>query len=151
MSLNKKEIFQTQIFNPNDFLQVIQILKMHINERTCILLEGDLGSGKTTFTQKFCESYFLNDVSSPTFSLHQIYENNKIKINHFDLYRLKSEEDIETSGLWEVLGELKGLVFIEWSNRISEDDLPLDWNLFKIEINKKNEYQRLVILSRLFR
>lgn len=151
MSLNRKKIFEQVVRFPDDFASSISELKNHMSLKTCVLLKGDLAAGKTTFVQKFCESYNLKGATSPTFSLHQVYQNEKIKIDHFDLYRLATTDEMETSGLWEVLSGLAGLVFIEWPSRISEADLPLHWDLFEIELSKTTEIHRQVTLSRLLR
>lgn len=151
MSLNRSEILQQHVLVPNDFLNCIVQLENNLVRKTCILLEGDLAAGKTTFVQKFCEFHQLPTATSPTFSLHHIYQNKKIEIHHFDLYRLATTDEIATSGLWDVLASSQGVVFIEWPSRISENDLPLDWTLLLIELTQISEQKRHLTLSRLFR
>ncbi len=142
MSLNRVEIFKGYIKSADDYHDAINFLKPLFQKKTCILLVGDLAAGKTTFIQKVCATYSLYLVSSPTFSLHQIYTNDQITVDHFDLYRLLTADEIETSGLWDVLSKDKALVFIEWSERISTADLPRDWKIFEISIEKTNNDQR---------
>ncbi len=144
MSLNKKEIFYGNIHSLDDYGAIVNILKALFGTKTCILLKGNLAAGKTTLVQKICDSYGLQFVSSPTFSLHQVYSSEQITVDHFDLYRLQNADDIETSGLWDVLAKSKALVFIEWSERISAADLPPDFKIFEIEIIKLNDDQRSV-------
>jgi len=82
------------------------------------LLFGDLGSGKTTFTRFFVESLgFKSRVQSPTFVIHRIYkkEEGEIKkINHFDLYRLSSAEEVSDLGLDEIFQQKDCITLIEW-------------------------------------
>ncbi|KAF2956996.1 tRNA (adenosine(37)-N6)-threonylcarbamoyltransferase complex ATPase subunit type 1 TsaE [Marinitoga sp. 38H-ov] len=80
-----------------------------------ILLYGDLGTGKTTFTKGFIRS-LLNDnslsVTSPTFALVKVYDNH---IYHADLYRLTDPEEIPYVGLFE---DPNGIYLIEWPERL---------------------------------
>lgn len=151
MNSNKKIIFKKTIQDHSGLYEVILKLKQLLFEKSCILLTGDLAAGKTTFVQLFCESYGLKNISSPTFSLHHVYENEKITVDHFDLYRLASSDEIETSGLWDVFSKNKGLIFIEWASRISVSELPLDWNFFEIDLIKVQdaglENYRTIIVS----
>ncbi len=144
MSLNKKEIYHGSIRSLDDYGAIVNVLRPLFRTKTCVLLKGNLAAGKTTLVQKICDSYGLQFVSSPTFSLHQVYSTEQITIDHFDLYRLENADDIETSGLWDVLAKSKALVFIEWSERISATDLPRDFNIFEIEIVKLTDDQRFV-------
>ncbi len=153
MNSSKALLFQAEIQNLNDYTELIAVLKDNINNQpSCVLLNGPMGAGKTTFIQKFCESYGLKNTSSPTFVIHQSYQSQKIKIDHFDLYRLTTVEEIETSGLWEISADLSNaLLFIEWFERISPLDLPLDRSIYELEIEKITELKRQVRLSRFLR
>lgn len=82
-----------------------------------ILLYGDLGTGKTTFTKGFIRSFFKEDslgVTSPTFALIRVYDNS-IKVYHADLYRLSDPEEIPYVGLFE---DSEGIYLIEWPERL---------------------------------
>lgn len=147
MSLNKKLLLKKETHQVQDFLEVISILKTNLTTKNCILLKGDLAAGKSTFVSEFCRSYGIETAASPTFALHHVYENSHIHIDHFDLYRLKDADEIETSGLWEVLAKSKVIAFIEWSERIDLDDIPLDCKIFEIQIEKISESSRLVSIS----
>ena len=83
------------------------------NDKIVIFLEGDLGSGKTTFVRYVLNCLGISDSKfegSPTFTIVNEYKNN---IFHIDLYRLKNEEDIENIGIGESL-DRNGIFFIEW-------------------------------------
>jgi tRNA threonylcarbamoyladenosine biosynthesis protein TsaE len=69
-------------------------------------------------------------------------------MDHVDLYRLESEEDLESTGFWDLFGQKKGLVVIEWSDRLNQDLLPLNWYKVKVDIAKPaNPNERILIIS----
>lgn len=149
MSLNKNLVFEKAIDQLSQYDEVIRFLVSQLNQKNCFLLHGDLAAGKTTLVNLFAQRFEINDVSSPTFAIHQQYKNQKIQIDHFDLYRLESEAEIETSGLWEVFSQKQYCVFIEWSSRLNYLDLPLDCHLLQIEMTKKSESGREVRIFKL--
>ena len=82
-----------------------------------ILLDGDLGAGKTTFTQGIAKGLDIDaNVTSPTFTIQKIYKG-RLNLYHFDAYRLEGiSQDL---GFEEYIGD-DGVVVIEWSKFISE-------------------------------
>ena len=89
----------------------------------CILLEGELGAGKTHFARALIQAKLAGvglkeDVPSPTYTLVQIYDAGSLRIWHVDLYRLQSAEELVELGLEEAFGE--ALILIEWPDRMGE-------------------------------
>lgn len=83
-----------------------------------VLLNGDLGAGKTTFTQFVFRALGVKAiVNSPTFAILKSYEG-KFTLHHFDTYRITTEEAIE-SGFDEILSDRNSVIFIEWSENIA--------------------------------
>lgn len=99
-----------------------------------VLLSGDLGAGKTTFTQ-FVFKYLgvTGVVNSPTFAVLKTYQAKDITLNHFDAYRINTAEAIEC-GFDEVISSRDGITFIEWSENIKEL-LPPDCIKVNITLN----------------
>lgn len=109
-----------------------------------IALYGDLGVGKTVFTRGLV-SYFgtKNAVTSPTFTLVNEYVAPKFKIYHFDMYRIKSLEDLESTGFFDYM--YRGVFVIEWSENI-ENYLPKETIKIYIEKNE-NDSERIITLK----
>lgn len=84
----------------------------------CLL--GDLGVGKTVFTQGFAKGLGIEEpVSSPTFTIVQTYEEGRLPFYHFDVYRISDVDEMEEIGYEDYFyGE--GVCFIEWANLIQE-------------------------------
>ena len=83
-----------------------------------VLLNGDLGAGKTTFTQLVFSCLGVKEVvNSPTFAILKSYQG-KFTLHHFDTYRITTEEAIE-AGFDEVLEDKNSVIFIEWSENIA--------------------------------
>lgn len=83
-----------------------------------ILLSGDLGAGKTTLTQAIARGLGIQErVTSPTFSLLHEYDEGRVPLYHFDLYRLK-EEDIAAQAFPDYWEDGDGLAVLEWAERL---------------------------------
>ena len=79
-----------------------------------ILLTGEMGAGKTTFTSHLVRSFDKSlNPNSPTFNLMNEYRTSEFSIFHFDLYRLKSSEEVDNLGFEEIWGK-QGLSIVEW-------------------------------------
>ncbi len=91
---------------------------------TVLGLNGNLGNGKTTFTQMIAKILGVNDtVTSPTFVIEKIYEleNKKFKrLIHIDVYRLEKSEELLHLGWQEVISDPENLILIEWPERVAD-------------------------------
>ncbi len=90
-----------------------------LNPKKVILFNGEMGAGKTTFIKSLSKLLGVNDtMSSPTFSLVNEYQTSQNqKIFHFDVYRIKSEDEVLDMGIEEYLYS-GNWCFIEWSEKI---------------------------------
>ena len=107
-----------------------------------VILTGELGAGKTKFTEGFLSYYNLQDeISSPTFNIVNEYKTSFSTIYHFDVYRL-----FDINEFYEIGGEEyfdKGICLIEWGEQI-EDALPLELIKVVFEKNDKNDASRIL-------
>lgn len=116
-------------------------LSPHLAPPDVITLEGDLGAGKTTFTQALAKELGIRRVvSSPTFTIMKQYEGH-YAFNHLDVYRLAgSDEDLG----WEEIFYGDAITVVEWAHLI-EDDLPEE--RLEIKITREGETERLITLT----
>ena len=109
-------------------------------------LIGDLGVGKTVFTQGFAKGLGIDEpISSPTFTIVQIYDEGRMPFYHFDVYRIGDIEEMEEIGYEDCFyGE--GVCLIEWADLIQEI-LPPDVIAIEIEKNleKGFDYRKITI------
>ena len=109
-------------------------------------LLGDLGVGKTAFTKGVAEGLDIKEaISSPTFTIVQVYEDGRIPFYHFDVYRIGDVEEMEEIGYEDYFyGE--GVTFIEWANLI-EEILPASYRQIVIEkdLEKGFDYRKITI------
>lgn len=104
-----------------------------------VVLSGDLGAGKTSFTQFVFKALGVEEVvNSPTFAVLKTYKGNEFILNHFDTYRITTEEAIEC-GFDEVLTDKNCITFIEWASMI-EPLVPK--NHIKVNIKIVDENKR---------
>ncbi len=111
-----------------------------------ISLDGDLGTGKTVFTKGFAAGLGITEpVSSPTFMILQIYDEGRLPLYHFDVYRVEDSEEMEEIGYQDYFyGD--GVTIIEWAQMIT-DILPEDITKITIEkdFSKGDDYRRIIM------
>ena len=117
----------------------------NIDKNAVIVLNGELGAGKTKFTEGFLTYFDLqNEICSPTFTIVTEYRNNKATIYHFDVYRLADIDEFYAIGGEEYF--FKGICIIEWGE-IIEEALPQHY--IKIDIKKdiENVEKRIICIE----
>jgi len=103
-----------------------------------IVLNGDLGAGKTFFIKAALASLGISNVNSPSFAIVNEYEK-KNHIYHFDFYRLKNSSELFDIGWADYLNDDESIIFIEWGNRFP---LILPKERIDINISIMNETER---------
>jgi len=107
-------------FKAEETFQLGYTLGMNAKKGEIYCLSGDLGVGKTVFTQGFAKGLGIEEpVNSPTFTIIQQYEGNRLPFYHFDVYRIADIEEMEEIGYEEYFyGD--GVCLIEWAGLIAE-------------------------------
>ncbi len=110
-----------------------------------LLLEGDLGAGKTHFAKGLAEGLGIADtVTSPTFTLHNVYEGGRLTFNHFDFYRVDDPEEVEMLGLCEYFSTPDGVAAIEWSANVKN---LLPTKCITVNIAKLSDTERQITVT----
>lgn len=110
-----------------------------------IVLNGELGAGKTKFTEGFLSYFGLeNEISSPTFTIVNEYKNEKVNIFHFDVYRLTDIDEFYAIGGEEYFS--KGICIIEWGE-IIEEALPKHYTKITIEKDENDLDKRILCIE----
>lgn len=111
-----------------------------------ICLFGDLGAGKTVFTKGFAKGLGIDDhINSPTFTILQVYDEGRIPLYHFDVYRITDVEEMYEIG-YEDYFYGNGVCLIEWAN-IIEEILPTERITIHIEkdLDKGFDYRKITV------
>ena len=127
--------FMTKGFTSRSYVQTQQIgaeFSRSLKQGSVVCLYGDLGSGKTTFTQGLAKGLGIkNRIISPSFIIVRKYglevkgQKSKVKsFYHVDLYRVESEKDLRSLGLDEILGDKGSVVVIEWAEKLARLPAP---------------------------
>ena len=112
-------------------------------------LNGDLGTGKTVFSQGFGLGLNIDEpIVSPTFTILKEYHQGRIPLFHFDVYRISDEEEMEEIGYYDLI-DGSGVCLIEWSDLIKEI---LPQKLTQINISKNPQkgfdYRKIEIITK---
>lgn len=113
---------------------------------TVYTLVGDLGVGKTVLTQGLAEGLGITEaVNSPTFTILQVYEEGRLPLYHFDVYRIGDVEEMDEIG-YEDYFYGDGVCLIEWANLI-EEILPEKYTEIRIEkdLEKGFDYRKITV------
>lgn len=133
-------------FSPEDTLELGRKMGREAKPGEVYTLIGDLGVGKTVFTQGIAEGLEIEEsICSPTFTIVQVYEEGRMPFYHFDVYRIGDVEEMDEIGYEDCFyGE--GLCMIEWANLI-EEILPPHYKEITIEkdLEKGFDYRKITI------
>lgn len=139
-----KKMWETH--GPQETFEIGKQLGLEAKPGEVYCLDGDLGVGKTVFTQGFASGLGITEpVNSPTFTIVQEYESGRMPFYHFDVYRIGDPEEMDEIGFDDyIYGD--GLCLIEWADLI-EEILPEKRVAIRIEkdLEKGFDYRRITI------
>lgn len=120
----KKNNFIGETIITNNFAETQKLGKnfaKSLQQGNVVCLYGDLGSGKTTFTQGLAEGLGIkNRIISPTFVIIRSYKLEFRSFYHIDLYRTETEQDLEGLGIEEIIKNKNNIVVIEWAEKLGK-------------------------------
>ena len=143
---DKKNYIETN--SPEETFEVGRKLGQTAKPGEIYMLNGDLGVGKTVFTQGVAAGLGITEhINSPTFTIVQVYESGRLPFYHFDVYRIGDVEEMDEIG-YEDYFFGNGLCIVEWAERIKEL-IPAEAKQITIEKNleKGFDYRRILILQ----
>ena len=144
---NRTVIYETE--KPEETFELGRRMGLKAVPGAVYCLEGDLGVGKTVFTQGFVQGLGVGGpVNSPTFTILQQYEDGRMPLYHFDVYRIGDVEEMEEIGYEDCFfGE--GVCLIEWPSLIREI-LPEDavWIRIGKDPNRGFDYRKITVEER---
>lgn len=130
--------------SPEETIKAAEEIGKLLRAGDMIAYHGGLGAGKTTFTRGLAMGLGLGDVvSSPTFALVNEYNGETLSLYHFDMYRIVSEWDLESSGFYDY-DFSSNIAAVEWSENIEKY---LTGNRINITINALDEQKREITLE----
>ena len=125
-----------------DTMNFAKKLASYLKKGDVIVLSGELGCGKTKFTEGILKYFGLeNEISSPTFTIVNEYHRDKNNIYHFDVYRLSDVEEFYAVGGEEYF--TNGICILEWGE-IVEEALPKDYLKLEFFKDKENDNKRII-------
>ena len=134
-------------YSEEETIKTAKQIASKLTKTDILVLSGDLGSGKTKFTEGILDFFELKDeISSPTFTIINEYEKDGIKIFHFDVYRLEDVDEFYSIGGDEYFG--RGICIIEWGEQIAEA-LPKNYIKINFERDLKNENKRILKIEKI--
>lgn len=135
-----------ETYSPEETKELGKRIGERANPGDVYTLNGELGVGKTTFTQGIAEGLgIIEPVCSPTFTIVQVYDEGRLPFYHFDVYRIGEVEEMEEIG-YEDYFYGKGMCLIEWASLIEEI---LPENCFEVviekDLDKGFDYRKITI------
>ena len=136
----------TETRSPEETYELGKKIGLQARAGQVYTLTGDLGVGKTVFTQGVAAGLGITEpVSSPTFTIVQVYEEGRLPFYHFDVYRIGDIEEMEEIGYDDYFFG-KGICLIEWSERIREilPEHPIQITIEK-DLEKGFDYRKISV------
>lgn len=134
---------------PERSFEIGQELGRGLRSGDVVLLEGGLGAGKTLFTKGIVDAlgYDVDEVTSPSFAIVNLYKLPEIDVYHVDLWRLDPGLDIYTAiGLDEILDSDRALTIIEWPERLAQS--PVGSRVINVKIEGDGDEPRTITIDR---
>ncbi len=135
--MRRETIINEQNVNLQRLALIYKNFLIGVTPPSLFLFEGPAGVGKTESVRLICQFLGYAQVASPSFAIIHQYQNQTATIfSHVDLYRLKDDDDLESSGFWDLFSNEDQIMAIEWSEKIDKELLPINWHKWMIQIQE---------------
>ncbi|MGI9055105.1 MAG: tRNA (adenosine(37)-N6)-threonylcarbamoyltransferase complex ATPase subunit type 1 TsaE [Pyrinomonadaceae bacterium] len=145
---SKSEVYVCE--TPEDTFDLGEFLGNKLSGGDTVLLFGDLGAGKTLFTKGilYALDFDVDEVTSPSFTLVNLYKTERFDVYHIDFWRLDENSDVVSAvGLNEIFEDEKAIVICEWSERLKNFSFPK--NVFRVMIEGDGDDPRQISIETL--
>ena len=120
-------------------------IAINANPSDIFCLNGDLGVGKTVFSKGFARGLgILDEITSPTFAIVNVYTDGRLPFYHFDVYRIENEYDMDDTG-YEDYFYGDGVCLVEWAEKIKEIVPAAKWITIEKDLSKGEEYRKISV------
>lgn len=143
--MQKIEANEFTSVSPEETFELGEMLGSRLSGGDAVLLYGDLGAGKTLFTKGvlYALDFDVDEVTSPSFTLVNLYKTEKFDIYHIDFWRLNEKSDVASAvGLSEIFEDERAIVICEWSERLKDFSFPK--NVFRVKIEGDGDEPRRI-------
>ncbi len=148
-SLNSMQILEQICAGPDDTFKLGEQIGKQVRAGDVLMLFGGLGAGKTLFTKGILHAldYDIDEVTSPSFTLVNLYKTPDIDVYHIDLWRLSESSDVATEvGLDEILHAEDSAVIIEWAEKLTS--FTHDGRIIRVSIEGDGDEPRRISIYR---
>lgn len=148
-SLNSMQILEQICAGPDDTFKLGEQIGKQVRAGDVLMLFGGLGAGKTLFTKGILHAldYDIDEVTSPSFTLVNLYKTPDIDVYHIDLWRLSESSDVATEvGLDEILHAEDSAVIIEWAEKLTS--FTHDGRIIRVSIEGDGDEPRRISIDR---
>jgi tRNA threonylcarbamoyladenosine biosynthesis protein TsaE len=136
--------FEIVVGSEDETTEIAKSFSKCLNNGDVVLLNGDLGTGKTFFVKKICSEFGIENVTSPSFTIVNEYHN-KNKIFHFDFYRIKKSVELYDIGFEDYLTAAESIIFVEWAELFPE---VLPTKNYQVDFQIINESSRKIKIKK---
>lgn len=144
MLKKRQTLFRVLSHSSEETVSCGALLAAQLKQGDFVAMYGDLGAGKTAFVRGVASVIAPDyDVSSPTYTIVNEYGDDNKKLCHFDMYRIDSEDDLESIGFYDYTD---CIIIAEWSEKIP---FALPNTYYTVSIDKVSEIERLITIEKL--
>ena len=134
--------------SPDETFELGETLGSELHGGEVILLRGGLGAGKTLLTKGILNSlgFDVDEVTSPSFTLVNLYKAHRFNVYHIDLWRCEGDDVAFSVGLDEIVDEPNRVVIIEWAERLGE--YQFDSVVYRIDLDGDGDEPRRIMIEK---